>query len=157
MDCIEHGYFLGRDTLALMAARGVEWSPTLAPIEAHAADPAGRNTRPSAGPGARIAVLQREQMRLAGELGVRLVLGSDAGSYGVPHAEGAFLEMHAWLAAGWPRSWCMMRPPATRPRPWAWEGSWGASSPGPAPGCWARGKTRAATPCGWLAPAWRSF
>ena len=100
VDCIEHGYFLGRETLARMAKRGVEWSPTLAPIEAHAADPAGRNTPAQRQAWSEIAVLQRKQLRRAAELGVRLVLGSDAGSYGVPHAEGAFLEMRAWLGAG---------------------------------------------------------
>ncbi|MCB2226512.1 MAG: amidohydrolase family protein [Desulfarculaceae bacterium] len=99
-DCIEHGYFLGRDTLARMAELGVEWSPTLAPIEGHAVDPAGRNTPAQRAAWSEIGALQKEQMRQAVELGVRLVLGSDAGSYGVPHAEGAFLEMRAWLEAG---------------------------------------------------------
>jgi len=102
VDCLEHGFFLGRATLARMAERGMWWSPTLAPVMAHAADPQGRHDPAARRVWAEIARLQKAQVKLGAELGVRLVLGSDAGSYGVPHGQGAFLEMAAWLEAGVP-------------------------------------------------------
>ncbi len=99
-DSIEHGFFLGEETLWDMAARGVNWSPTLAAVQAHQSDPEGRH------PGwvrrnlARIARGQARAMCQAEYLEVNLVLGSDAGSYGLPHGRALFLEMAAWLGAG---------------------------------------------------------
>jgi imidazolonepropionase-like amidohydrolase len=102
VDCLEHGFFLSRGTLAKMAARGAWWSPTLAPVMAHAADPQGRHDPAVRRVWAEITQRQMAQVKLGAELGVKLVLGSDAGSYGVPHGQGAFMEMAAWLEAGVP-------------------------------------------------------
>ena len=44
--------------------------------------------------------LQAAQIKLGEELGVNLVLGSDAGSYNLPHGEAVFREMISWLEAG---------------------------------------------------------
>jgi len=97
---VEHGFFLGRETLQEMAARGVSWSPTLAAVQAHIRDTEGRYDQAQRGRLQEIARRQAAQIRLGAALGVRLVLGSDAGSYGLPHGQAAFLEMAAWLQVG---------------------------------------------------------
>ncbi len=97
---LEHGFFLDRATLELMAAQKVAWVPTLAAVEAHAVDPEGRHHPATRRNLARIADGQARAMLLAEELGVDLVMGTDAGSYGLPHGQALFMEMDAWLRAG---------------------------------------------------------
>lgn len=100
VDSLEHGFFLGRETLAMMAAKGTAWSPTLAAVEVHAADPEGRHDQATKENLRQIAASQAASLRLAEELGVNLVMGTDAGSYGLPHGEAVFMEMESWLKAG---------------------------------------------------------
>ncbi len=102
VDSLEHGFFMGEAELALMAARGTAWLPTLAAVLAHAEDPEGRHAPPVRANLAAIARGQAALLRRARELGVNLVLGSDAGSYGLPPGPATFAEMRAWLAAGLP-------------------------------------------------------
>jgi imidazolonepropionase-like amidohydrolase len=97
---IEHGFFLERPLLAEMAARRVSWVPTLAAVQAHAQDPEGRHTMEERLGLWSIVEGQGRAMRLAEGLGVDLVLGSDAGSYGLGHGEALFKEMACWLKAG---------------------------------------------------------
>ena len=100
VDGIEHGYFLGPRCLLSMAQKGVWWTPTLAAVEAHLADPDGRHDQTTMDALAEIVRLQQAQIKLGEELGVKLVLGSDAGSYNLPHGEAVFREMASWLEAG---------------------------------------------------------
>ena len=100
VDCIEHGFFLSQATLARMVELGTYWSPTLAPMQAHAQDPEQRWQVSERRAWGEISQLQMSQLRLGARMGVKLVLGSDAGSYGVPHGQGAFQEMAGWLASG---------------------------------------------------------
>ncbi|MFH1035056.1 MAG: amidohydrolase family protein [Pseudomonadota bacterium] len=97
---IEHGFFLERPLLREMAARRVSWLPTLAAVRAHAQDPEGRHTPQERQDLWSIVQGQARAMHLAEGLGVDLVLGSDAGSYGLEHGEAVFLEMASWLEAG---------------------------------------------------------
>ena len=97
---IEHGFFLDRATLELMAARGVAWVPTLAAVQAHAEDPEGRHPPRIRDNLRRIVRSQAAAIRRAEELGVELVVGSDAGSYGLAHGQALRREMGAWLEAG---------------------------------------------------------
>lgn len=97
---IEHGFFLDEETLWDMSTRAVTWSPTLAAVRAHKIDLEGRHpgwVRRNLG---RIARTQARALRQAEALDLPLVLGSDAGSYGLPHGRALFLEMAAWLGAG---------------------------------------------------------
>lgn len=100
VDGIEHGYFLGPRCLMSMAQKGVWWTPTLAAVQAHLADPQGRHDPATREALAEIVRRQAAQIKLGEELGVNLVMGSDAGSYNLPHGEAIFLEMAAWLEAG---------------------------------------------------------
>ncbi|MBI4800531.1 MAG: amidohydrolase family protein [Desulfarculus sp.] len=97
---IEHGFFLERPLLREMAARRVSWLPTCAAVRAHAQDPEGRHTPEERQRLASILKGQMQALRLAEGLGVDLVLGSDAGSYGLEHGVALFEEMACWLEAG---------------------------------------------------------
>jgi imidazolonepropionase-like amidohydrolase len=100
VDSLEHGFFLERATLELMAAKGTAWVPTLAAVEVHAEDPEGRHDARVRENLRIISLSQSKAMLLAEELGVNLVLGTDSGSYGLPHGQAVFMEMRAWLNAG---------------------------------------------------------
>ncbi|MDY6825452.1 MAG: amidohydrolase family protein [Thermodesulfobacteriota bacterium] len=96
VDSIEHGYFMGSSNLQRMADAGVFWVPTVAPMYAYArlggegSDVAGRNMDH-----------QLEQLRVARRAGVKVALGTDAGSPGVDHGAGVGLEMSLLLRAGY--------------------------------------------------------
>jgi imidazolonepropionase-like amidohydrolase len=99
-DCLEHGYFLNADIFKQMAAQPMTWTPTLAAVKAHARDPEKRHEPRVRANLKAIAQGQMQAMRQADSLGVKLVLGTDAGSYGLAHGQAVFLEMQAWLEAG---------------------------------------------------------
>lgn len=103
VDSVEHGYFIRDDQLALLVSRGIAWVPTFAPVEAqlvHADrmgwDPVVR------GHLRRILDGHAASLRRAHELGVQVIAGSDAGSYGVPHGQGLIWEMTLMERAGLP-------------------------------------------------------
>lgn len=97
---IEHGFFLGRGTLERMARLKTAWVPTLAAVLAHYEDPQKRHPQETRDNLGEIARSQKEAMLLGEKLGVELVLGTDAGSYGLSHGQAVFKEMEAWLEAG---------------------------------------------------------
>jgi imidazolonepropionase-like amidohydrolase len=100
---IEHGYFITRDQLAAMRDQTIAWVPTFAPVHmqiVHAAIMGWDGTvldhlR-------RILDAHAESLRHAIDIGVRVLVGSDAGSYAVPHAAGLIEEMRLMEAAGMP-------------------------------------------------------
>jgi imidazolonepropionase-like amidohydrolase len=100
VDSIEHGYFMGPDILARLAKANTAWVPTLAAVLAHAEDAQGRHSQQIRHNLYEIAKIQAKAMRQAQDLGANLVLGTDAGSYGLPHGRAVFLEIKAWLEAG---------------------------------------------------------
>lgn len=97
---IEHGFFMGKENLQRMADKGTRWIPTVFTMEAY-----GRNLRPGE-KGVDHKVLQKnvehqlEQLRMAREFGVDVVLGTDAGSLGVVHGESMTEEMELFNQAG---------------------------------------------------------
>jgi imidazolonepropionase-like amidohydrolase len=95
---IEHGFFMGRDNLSRMAEKGIFWVPTAFTMGAYARmshqgsvqlDVAERNLEH-----------QLEQLRIAEECGVRIALGTDAGSVGVNHGKAVREEMKVFISAG---------------------------------------------------------
>ena len=71
---VEHGMLLDRESLALMAERGVYWCPTFAnmrPTHALAGYPTDFVCR--------VMARHREAFRIALDMGVKIVLGTDAG------------------------------------------------------------------------------
>jgi imidazolonepropionase-like amidohydrolase len=101
VDTIEHGFFVRDDQLAKMRDRQIAWVPTFAPVQRQVdhADRMGWNN-------AVVANLKRILDRHAASLvkahamGVRIIAGSDSGSYGVAHGLGLFYELELMRRAG---------------------------------------------------------
>jgi len=98
---IEHGFFMNRETLALMRDNDVAWTPTFCPVHFQWAVPSAvgwsANTVDNL---RRILDRHAEHLRLADEMGVRLLMGTDAGSMGVEHGFAMFEEIDRYLEAG---------------------------------------------------------
>ena len=93
---IEHGYFISRETLHLMAEKGVSWTPTvfalrvlssiLSPAESACID--------------EIIEGHLSSIHYASTIGVKLRVGTDSGSRGVHHGESFFDELLLFREAG---------------------------------------------------------
>ncbi|MBI2928756.1 MAG: amidohydrolase family protein [Verrucomicrobia bacterium] len=103
INSIEHGFFMERDLLRALVDQGIAWVPTFAPVYFQYARPelSGWNQQTVA---ALWAILEHhfEHVALASEMGVPIVAGSDAGSYGVPHGQGLIDELFFLRRAGLP-------------------------------------------------------
>lgn len=94
-DSIEHGYFVDRETIEIMAEKQTLWVPTLAAVEAFI----GRQ-------GTDRDVAEKtldEQLALlakAREMGIPVASGSDSGAVGVPHGKGSMREYELLNRAG---------------------------------------------------------
>ena len=99
---LEHGFFLDDAHYDLLAQAGVRLVPTITPVMAYVADPAGRLDEAARQNLGRIAELQMAGIVRARARGVELVLGTDAGAYGTPHGDSLHREIHWWLEAGIP-------------------------------------------------------
>lgn len=98
---IEHGFFMSRDTLALMAQNQVAWTPTFCPVHFQWAQPQAVGWKPeTVGNLRRILDEHAQHLLMARELGVPLLLGTDAGSMGVEHGHAVFDEIDRYLEAG---------------------------------------------------------
>lgn len=98
-DSVEHGFFMGRANLELMARQGTVWVPTAGTMAAYLdlLNPAS----PEAGVARRNLDHQLSQLSLARELGVRVACGTDAGSPGVIHGPSLAREMALLIRAGY--------------------------------------------------------
>lgn len=94
LDTLEHGNYLCRETLELLAKSHTIWIPTLAPI----GNLLGCGRFPDREV-ERILKGQMECVRYAFCRGARLGLGSDAGAYLVPHGQGLWDEYGYMLQA----------------------------------------------------------
>ncbi len=98
---IEHGFFMGRKNLEMMADKGIYWVPTVFTMKAF------MTNFPYAGSRANLKVIEKnlehqlQQLALARELGVNVALGTDAGSLGVLHGESMVEEMKLFIKAGY--------------------------------------------------------
>jgi imidazolonepropionase-like amidohydrolase len=116
---IEHGFFMSRDILEVMATRQIGWTPTVSPVHVQWAHPEAAgwdaatldNLR-------RILDRHREHMALAHELGVPLIAGSDAGSHGVIHGRALIDELFFMIEAGLPMAAVLAAATATPRRLW---------------------------------------
>lgn len=100
---VEHGFFMPADLLPELARRGTCWVGTWAPVAFMRDHPdiAGLDAAAVAGL-TRILDHHLAMTALAHRLGVRLVAGSDAGSWGVPFGAGLHRELAFLAAAGLP-------------------------------------------------------
>ena len=101
VDSVEHGYFVRDDQLARMRDGNIAWVPTFAPLQKQI-DHAAALGWDAVVVGNLRAILDRhaESMRRAHAMGVRIVAGSDAGSFGVTHGHGLLDEMEWMERAG---------------------------------------------------------
>jgi len=97
---IEHGYFMGRDNLQLMAEMGAVWVPTVYTMKAYAENINIKDENVDLRVINRTLEHQLEQISIARELGVTIALGTDAGSPGVLHGESMVEEMKLFKKAG---------------------------------------------------------
>ncbi|MDZ4133804.1 MAG: amidohydrolase family protein [Dethiobacteria bacterium] len=94
VDSVEHGYFLGRDSLKLMAEKEIAWVPTIIPVAIQIRMPYRKERNAH-----EIDVITRtyeeqiEKLSYAAELGVPLGVGTDAGALGVRHGVSLVEEM----------------------------------------------------------------
>lgn len=99
---LEHGYFIAPKTLEMMAEKGVFWAPTVAAMANQRRDPDKRFSN------AQLAIIERnykrhmEMIQFAHERGVKLTIGTDSGSYNVPHGNAYLREMEIYVEAGIP-------------------------------------------------------
>lgn len=91
VDTLEHGNYLERETLELLAKSRTIWVPTLAPT--------GNLLGCGRFPDEQVRQILNRQMqsiRYAFENGAHLGLGSDSGAYLVPHGQG-LLDEYQWM------------------------------------------------------------
>jgi imidazolonepropionase-like amidohydrolase len=98
---IEHGFFMTREILAIMRDRQVAWTPTFCPVHFQWAKPEAVGwSANTVGNLRRILDRHAEHLRLADEMGVPLLMGTDAGSMGVEHGRAMLDEIDRYLEAG---------------------------------------------------------
>lgn len=97
-DSVEHGFFMGEENLRRMGDAGTVWVPTAVTMKAYA------RMLPEGAPEAVVARRnfehQLSQISRARALGVRIAVGTDAGSLGVHHGRAVGEEISILVAAG---------------------------------------------------------
>jgi hypothetical protein len=93
---IEHGFFISRETLQVMAEKNVAWTPTAIALLSLKAflSPEERNRL------SRIMAHHLEAMGHAASIGVKLQVGTDSGSRGVIPGESFYKELQLFKKAG---------------------------------------------------------
>lgn len=100
---IEHGFFMSRDHLMRMADKDIAWTPTFCPVYFQWKHPEAIGwSSQTVGNLRRILDDHLRHLALAHQLGVRLLVGTDAGSMGVEHGIAVFQEIQCFLEAGLP-------------------------------------------------------
>jgi imidazolonepropionase-like amidohydrolase len=101
VDSIEHGFFVRADQLARMRDRQIAWVPTFAPVQAQIdhADQLGWDDQVVSNL-KKILDQHAASLVKAHKLGVPIIAGSDAGSYGVAHGIGLLNELEMMERAG---------------------------------------------------------
>lgn len=98
---IEHGFFMTREILAIMRDQQVAWTPTFCPVHFQWMRPEAVGWSDNTiGNLRRILDQHTEHLRLADEMGVPLLMGTDAGSMGVEHGHALLEEIDRYLEAG---------------------------------------------------------
>ena len=101
VDSVEHGFFVRDDQLAKMRDREIAWVPTFAPVKKQVdyADWMGWDAEVVAN---LEKILDRHAASLvkAHAMGVKVIAGSDSGSYGVAHGLGLLYELELMERAG---------------------------------------------------------
>ncbi|MBT3988912.1 MAG: amidohydrolase family protein [Rhodospirillaceae bacterium] len=101
LDSVEHGFFMTRDVLEVLAEKQIAWVPTFSPVYCQWAEPDNIGwDETSVGHLREILDGHFEHVKMAVDMGVPVVVGSDSGSYGVPHGQAVIDEIKFFLEAG---------------------------------------------------------
>ncbi len=98
---IEHGYFVGDDSLKAMAEKEIVWIPTVIPVAARIQGAGGIGRRDE-----EIEIINRiievhlQKIALANRFGVPLGMGTDSGAAGLPHGSALHDEIELYRQAG---------------------------------------------------------
>ncbi len=100
---VEHGFFVSRQQLSKLRDRQMGWVPTFAPVQVQIDRASELGWDESITSKLRRIIEEHsESLRLASEMGVTIIAGSDAGSCGVPHGLGFLRELELMQQAGMP-------------------------------------------------------
>lgn len=101
LNSIEHGFFITREQLRVMADKEITWVPTFSPVHFQWLRPelAGWNAQTVEKLRA-ILDAHGEQLEYAYQIGVPVLVGSDAGSYGVRHGRSYIEELMLMASTG---------------------------------------------------------
>ncbi len=98
---IEHGFFMTREILEIMAAKAIAWTPTFCPVHFQWAHPEAVGwSAPTVANLRRILDDHAHHLVMAHRMGVPLLLGTDAGSMGVEHGAAVIDEIERYVEAG---------------------------------------------------------
>ena len=101
IESVEHGYFVTHEQLTRMRDRRIAWVPTFAPVQAQIDHAGALGWRtPVIDQLRRILDDHARSLVHAAAIGVTVLAGSDAGSYGVPHGRGLLRELALMERAG---------------------------------------------------------
>ncbi len=98
-DSIEHGFFMSKDTIHLLADSDCVWVPTICAVGNLINNKNLRGAKREVLEG--IVRLQTENVEYAMNIGCKVALGTDAGSYGVTHEEGMTNEENFLMECSW--------------------------------------------------------
>jgi imidazolonepropionase-like amidohydrolase len=101
VDSVEHGFFVRDDQLMKMRDREIAWVPTFSPVQKQVDHAAWMHWDAEVVANLK-TILDRHAASLlkAHSMGVQVIAGSDAGSYGVAHGLGLFYELELMERAG---------------------------------------------------------
>ena len=99
IDSIEHGFFMGKDNLQKMAEKRVTWVPTIYTMKAISQYFLESSTESETA--RKNLDHQIEQLAFARDAGVRVAVGTDAGSIGVHHGSSIVEELKLFKSAGY--------------------------------------------------------
>jgi imidazolonepropionase-like amidohydrolase len=101
VDSIEHGFFVRDDQLARMRDKEIAWVPTFAPVQCQVdhAKWMGWDAE-IVGNLKKILNAHAKSLMKAHGMGVQVIAGADAGSYGVAHGLGLLYELELMQRAG---------------------------------------------------------
>jgi predicted amidohydrolase YtcJ len=93
---IEHGFFVSRETLHMMAEAGISWTPTCFALLSLTSELSSSERKYI------MEVIDNHLISInyAVSIGVKLNIGTDSGSRGVRHGKSFFDEMHLFRKAG---------------------------------------------------------
>lgn len=93
---VEHGFFVSRETLHMMAEAGTSWTPTVIALLSLTSELSSSERKYI------LEVIENHLISIsyAASIGVRLNIGTDSGSRGVEHGASFFDEMQLFRKAG---------------------------------------------------------